>query len=226
MDVALPNRTIDRFRDRAAGGRALVEELARYSGRWDAVVLALPRGGVPVGYELAVALNLELDVLVVRKLGVPGHREVAMGALVSGGAVYRNEDIIRAAGVTAQQFDAVVSSERAELVRRELLYRGTRPPVVVEGRIVILVDDGIATGASMYAAVSALRSSGLAHVVVAVPVASPDARDFLEPVVDEFIAAMSPSPFYAVGQFYENFEQTNDDEVRDLLARAGRRVLA
>ena len=223
--MELLNRTVERFADRKAGGRALAKKLTRYSKRRDIVVLALPRGGVPVAYEVAMALNAELDVLVVRKLGVPGHPEFAMGALVSGGAIYRNEDVIRATGVTPQQFRAVVSLEQKELARREVLYRGNRAPVTVEGRVVILVDDGIATGASMYAAVSALRSSGPARIVVAVPVAPPDAAESLGAAVDEFVAAITPSPFYAVGQFYDHFEQTGDDEVRDLLAGARSRRL-
>lgn len=224
--MELLNRVVERFADRKAAGRTLARKLTRYSGRRDVVVLALPRGGVPVAYEVAMALNAELDVLVVRKLGVPGHPELAMGALVSGGAVYRNEDVIQAAGVTPPQFSAVVSLERRELARREIVYRGTRAPVTVEGRTVILVDDGIATGASMYAAVSALRSSAPARLVVAVPVAPLDAGESLGAAVDEFVAAVSPSTFQAVSQFYDKFEQTGDDEVRDLLARARGRRLA
>lgn len=207
------------FSDRHAAGRALADALREYAGRSDVVVLALPRGGVPVGYEVAQALGAEFDVLVVRKLGLPFHRELAMGAIVSGGAIHLNQDLIARAGVTEPEIDAVIASESAELERRERLYRGSRPMVPLAGRTVIVVDDGIATGATMHAALNALRSHHPARLVVAVPVAPADAPRRLHDAADAFVSVLSPADFYAVGQFYLNFDQTSDDEVRNLLAR-------
>jgi putative phosphoribosyl transferase len=183
------------------------------------VVLALPRGGVPVAFELASALDAELDILPVRKLGVPGQPELAMGAIAPGGALFVDQDTLRAAGVTQAQFDAVLADEQSELTRREALYRGPRAAPEVKGRTAILVDDGIATGSTMQAAVKALRERGPARIIVAVPVAPIGAEaDFAE-IVDEFVCIAQPALFFSVGQHYEDFGQTTDEEVRDLLAR-------
>lgn len=214
----MPARVM-RFRDRADAGRALARALARYRGEPDLLVLGLPRGGVPVAAEVARVLGAELDVLVVRKLGVPFQPELAMGAIASGGALARNEDVIRLAGVGAAQFERVRAAEDAELRRREALFRGERPPLRVAGRVVIVVDDGLATGASMRAALVALRGLRPARLVAAVPVASPDAAQRLAGVADEFVCVLAPGSFAAVGQFYEDFGQTTDADVRALLAR-------
>jgi len=210
---------MDTFSDRRAAGRILAEALREYAGRSDVVVLALPRGGVPVGYEVAKALGADFDVLVVRKLGLPYHRELAMGAIVSGGAIDLNQDIIARSGVTEREIEAVMAKESVELERRERLYRGARPMAQLEGRIVIVVDDGIATGATMRAALKALRSLHPARIVAAVPVAPADAQRRMRDVADAFVSVLSPDDFYAVGQFYRHFDQTSDDEVRDLLAQ-------
>lgn len=209
------------FLNRATAGRMLATRLQRYAGEGDVLVLALPRGGVPVGFEVAAALKAELDVLIVRKLGVPGHEEFAMGAIASGGAQYLNEDVVRRMGIGPQAVEAVLQAERAELARREKLYRGARPPLKIEGRTVILVDDGMATGASIQAAVTALRSQQPKRIVVAVPVAPADAAQRLADVADEFVCVQTPANFYAVGQFYGDFGQTSDAEVRELLQQAG-----
>jgi putative phosphoribosyl transferase len=213
------------FRDRAEAGRLLVEKLATYAHRDDVVVLALPRGGVPVAFEVATALQAPLDVFLVRKLGVPGHEELAMGAIASGGVVVRNEEVISGLGIPNHVLEAVVARERQELERRERLYRGDRPFPDLHGSTVILVDDGLATGASMRAAVAALRQHQPVYCVVAVPVAAPDTCEALRAEVDEIICARTPEPFYAVGVWYEHFSQTTDDEVRDLLDQAKRQLL-
>jgi putative phosphoribosyl transferase len=210
----------NKFQDRRAAGRLLAQALKMYAGRKDLLVFALPRGGVPVGYEVAKALDAELDVLIVRKLGVPQQPELAMGAISSGDAMYLNEQIIKMAGISQGEIDAVLMQERRELTRRELLYRDARPTVKVEGRTVIIIDDGIATGASMHAALLALRGKKPEHIVVAVPVAPLDAADRFRGVADEFVCLLSPRDFQAVGQFYEDFSATQDDEVRALLADA------
>lgn len=207
------------FEDRYAAGRLLAAALRAYAGRNDLVVLALPRGGVPVGYEVAKALGAELDVLIVRKLGLPYHPELAMGAIASGGAIDLNPDVIAMSGVTQGDIEGVLAQEYRELERREALYRGARPPAQIEGRTVIVVDDGIATGASMRAALKALRTRKPAKIIVAVPVAPIDTRERLQDVADEFVCVLSPADFQAVGQFYRNFGQTSDDEVRTLLAQ-------
>jgi putative phosphoribosyl transferase len=207
------------FQDRVEAGRMLAHRLKHQAGP-GTVVLALPRGGVPVGFELAVALGAELDVLPVRKLGVPGQPELAMGAIAPGGALYVDRDTMRAAHVTQAQFDAVLTAEQSELARREALYRGGATPVPVEGRTAIVVDDGIATGATMQAAVKALRERRPARVIVAVPVAPIGVEaDFAE-IADEFVCVAQPALFFSVGQHYNDFGQTTDEEVSDLLARA------
>jgi putative phosphoribosyl transferase len=175
---------------------------------------------VPVAFEVAQALGAPMDVFVVRKLGMPGHEEFAMGAIASGGVVVLNDEVVRSGAVRRAEIDRVIESERRELERREHRYRGDRPPADIAGRTVILVDDGLATGSSMWAAVSALREEGPAHIVVAVPISSPAACDAFRGEVDEIICAMTPEPFYAVGLWYEDFSQTTDEEVHDLLARA------
>lgn len=208
------------FADRAEAGRVLAGQLSRYQGRTDVTVLALPRGGVPVAYEVARALGADLDVLVVRKLGVPFQPELAMGALASGGARIVSQDVLRAARVTPRQLETVVARETLELARRERLYRAGRGPLEVDGRIVVLVDDGIATGASMLAALSAVRTLGPAKLVAAVPVAPPDAAGQLADIADEFVCVLVSDDFQSVGQFYRHFDQTTDEEVHLLLAQA------
>jgi predicted phosphoribosyltransferase len=208
------------FADRAQAGRVLASQLVKYAGRPDAVVLALPRGGVPVAYEIGKELGLPIDVFIVRKLGVPGQEELAMGAIASGGVVYINEEVTTQLGIDAETIKAVTEREEREIERRELLYRAGRPPVEVSGKIVILVDDGLATGSTMLAAVAALRKSHPARVVVAVPAAAPQTCQRIAAEVDEVVCAIMPEPFYAVGQWYQSFFQTTDDEVRELLSRA------
>jgi predicted phosphoribosyltransferase len=208
------------FEDRVEAGRALAKALAAHRGATDAIVLALPRGGVPVGYEIAVALGLPLDVLVVRKLGLPWQPELAMGAIASGGAIVLNEEVLGFARGGREALDGVRRAEQEELERRERAYRGAKPPLEVVGRIGILVDDGLATGATMEAAVRALRSLGARSVVVAVPVASPEARDRIAAVADEVVCLEAPAYFSAVGQWYRVFGQTSDAEVGELLAAA------
>ncbi|MGA8008849.1 MAG: phosphoribosyltransferase [Thiomonas sp.] len=207
-----------RFKDRYAAGRLLAGALQAYAGRADVVVLALPRGGVPVGYAVAKALGAEFDVLIVRKLGLPFHPELAMGAIASGGAIDLNRNVIAMSGVTQSDIEGVMAREYRELERREALYRGSRTATPIEGRTIIVVDDGIATGASMRAALKAVRARKPAKVIVAVPVSPSDARQRLQDVCDEFVSVLSPADFQAVGQFYEHFDQTSDDEVRSLLA--------
>ena len=209
-----------RFRDRADAGRLLAERLSHYAGRDDVLVLGLPRGGVPVAAEVARALGAPLDVFLVRKLGLPGQEELAMGAIASGGARVLNEELVETLGIPEALIDAVAAREEEELRRRERLYRGERPPPEVEGKTVILVDDGLATGSSMRAAVAALRRLRPARIVVAVPTAPVSTCEELRPEVDELVCARTPQPFYAVGIWYENFNQTTDEEVRRLLAEA------
>jgi putative phosphoribosyl transferase len=209
-----------RFQDRHDAGRALAERLAHYAGRSDLLVLALPRGGVPVGHEVARALGAPLDVFLVRKLGVPGQEELAMGALASGGVLVRNREVIDALGITDDELRDVAGHEQQELRRRERLFRGDRPPPAVAGRTVILVDDGLATGSTMRAAVAALRRMGPSRIVVAVPVGAGDTCAEFAAVADEVVCAQTPDPFMAVGMWYEDFTQTTDDEVRQLLEQA------
>jgi predicted phosphoribosyltransferase len=212
--------TSGRFRDRHDAGRVLAARLAEYANTPDVTVLALPRGGVPVAFEVARALNAPLDVFLVRKLGVPGHEELAMGAIASGGTRVLNDDVIRQLDIGEDAIDRVARRERQELERREHAYRGDREPLVLRDRIVILVDDGLATGASMRAAAAAVRQEGPKEIVVAVPAAAPETCDDLRAEVDRVICAITPERFMAVGMWYEDFSQTTDAEVRDLLARA------
>ena len=207
------------FRDRGEAGRALAAQLTAYADRPDVLVLALPRGGVPVAYEVARALGAPLDVFVVRKLGVPGYEELAMGAVATGGVRVLNDDIVTGLRIPGYLIEAVAAQEQAELKRRERAYRGGRPPPDVRGRTVILVDDGLATGATMRAAVKALRQQQPARIVVAVPVAAAETCAALQAEADEVVCAITPEPFHAVGRWYEDFSQTTDEEVRDLLAR-------
>jgi putative phosphoribosyl transferase len=209
-----------RFRDRTEAGQQLGQELARRLGkRDDVVVLALPRGGVPVGYEVAQALGAPLDVFIVRKLGVPGHEELAMGAIASGGVRVLNDEVLRYVPVPQQTIDAVAAREQRELERREKAYRGDAPPLDVRERTVIIVDDGLATGSTMRAAVRALRAMQPRAVIVAVPVAAPSTCEQFRSEVDDIVCLRTPEPFEAVGIWYENFEQTSDEEVHDLLGR-------
>jgi putative phosphoribosyl transferase len=205
------------FRDRRHAGRELGAVLQRYAGRPDVLVLALPRGGVPVGAEVARALGAPLDVFVVRKLGVPGQPELAMGALATGGVRVVDRELVDALRVPDAVLEAIAATESDELHRREVLYRGGRPPPDVSRRTVILVDDGLATGATMSAAVQALRQLGPARIVVAVPVGAPGTCAFFASVADEVVCAREPEPFRAVGLWYEDFTQTTDDEVRAAL---------
>jgi predicted phosphoribosyltransferase len=214
------------FHDRSEAGRLLAAKLGAYANRPDVLVLALPRGGVPVAYEVARALNAPLDVFLVRKLGVPGHEEYAMGAIATGGVRVLNEEAVRALGVPDYAIDAVAAKEQQELARRARLYRGDRPPPDVRGKTVILVDDGLATGATMQAAVKALRQEQARRIVVAVPVAAPETCEQLKEQVDDIICAVTPEPFYAVGLWYQDFSQTTDEEVRELLERARELVAA
>lgn len=209
------------FTDRADAGRRLAAQLGHYRDRDDVVVLGLPRGGVPVAYEVARALRAPLDVFVVRKLGAPGREELAMGAIASGGARVLNRRVVDAYGVSEEDVEKVADREAIELARREQAYRGGRAPLSIAGRTVILVDDGLATGASMRAAVAALREHGAEWIVGAVPVSSVETCAQFEYCVDEMVCAHTPEPFFAVGLWYEDFAATTDDEVRRLLKEAG-----
>jgi putative phosphoribosyl transferase len=215
----------DVYRDRRHAGRVLAQALSRYAGRHDVLVLALPRGGVPVGFEVAAALHAPLDVFVVRKLGVPGHEEYAMGAIAGGGVRVLNDDVVRSIGLPEAAIEAVVRAEQAELERRERLYRDARPPPDVRARTVIVIDDGLATGSTMRAAAHAVRERLPARVVVAVPVAAAQTCDEFRDDVGEIVCAVTPRPFHSVGVWYEDFSQTSDEEVRELLAQAAERPL-
>jgi putative phosphoribosyl transferase len=206
------------FRDRREAGRVLAEELAAYRGKDGLLVLGLARGGVPVGWEVAAALRAELDVFLVRKLGVPQWSELAMGALASGGGVVMNDNVLSSLGISDEQVREVVDRETAELIRREQAYRGGRPVADPHGKTVIVVDDGIATGASMLAAVRALRASSPESIVVAVPVGPQSVSKLLAQEADDVVCATMPNDFEAVGQVFVDFHQVSDDEVRDLLA--------
>src|SRR5438034_10439689 len=216
MEHAFPNR--------AEAGRLLAEKLVKYAGRDDVIVLGLPRGGVPVAFEVAQRLGAQLDVFIVRKLGVPGFEELAAGAIASGGVRVLNEDVVRAIPYASEAIEAVTAKETAELQRREQIYREGRAAPELRDRIVILVDDGLATGATMRAAVKALRQQGAAKIVVAVPVAPPDTCQELAQQADETICLRTPPFFQAVGQYYEDFSQTSDDDVRELLSSAAQNI--
>ena len=208
------------FRNRRDAGRILASYLAQYADRPDVVILALPRGGVPVGFELAQALRAPLDVIVVRKLGVPGHEELAMGAIASGGVRILNGDVIQMLGIRPETIEGVAEQEQQELARREGAYRGHRGPAAVKGRTVILVDDGLATGSTMRAAVAALRTMHPARIVIAVPTAASETCRELKAEADDVVCAMTPVPFFGVGQWYDDFSQTTDEEVHRLLQDA------
>lgn len=208
------------FSNRAEAGRRLTEKLEKFANRADVIVLGLPRGGVPVAYEVARALGAPLDVFIVRKLGVPGFEELAAGAIASGGVRVLNEDVIRALPNADEIIEAVTTKEAAELERREQSYRGGRPAPELRDHVVILVDDGLATGATMRAAVKALRQRSVKQIVVAVPVGPAETCHEISEEADEIVCAITPEFFHAVGQYYEDFSQTSDEEVRELLARA------
>lgn len=211
------------WKDRCAAGQGLVEHLLKYAQRPDVVVLALPRGGVPVAYEVAAALQVRLDLMLVRKLGVPSNPEFAMGAIASGGIKILNDDALRAHPIDQASFDAVIEQETRELERREQAYRGARAPVPLKGQVVILVDDGLATGASMMAAILAVRTQTPSRIVVAVPVAPLETVEALRSEVDEVICPLVPEWMIAIGQWYEHFSQVPDEAVVDLLQRAWQR---
>ncbi len=208
------------FRDRSDAGRQLAKRLMHYAGQSDVVVLALPRGGVPVAYEVARALHAPLDIFLVRKLGVPGHEELAMGAIASGGVRVLNPDVIEGLAIPDRVIDAVARREQQELERRERAYRKGRPPVPIQGKVVILIDDGLATGASMQAAVEGLKAQGPRRIVVAVPTAAPETCAAFKQFVDEVVCVVTPRPFFGVGQWYDNFSQMTDEEVQAYLAQA------
>lgn len=212
--------TEQRFRDRTEAGQLLASRLVAYAQRADVLVLALPRGGVPVAFEIARALHTPLDVVIVRKLGVPGHSELALGAIASGGTRVVNEEVVQILRIPETVISQVTAREQREMERRERLYRGERSAYEVRGRTVILVDDGMATGASMRAAVTAVRQRQPARIVIAVPVAAPATCEELEALVDELVCVSKPEAFLAVGLWYEHFTQTTDEEVHDLLAQA------
>lgn len=211
------------FRDRQHAGRVLAQKLADHADRPDVIVLALPRGGMPVAYEVARALHAPLDVLVVRKLGVPGHEEYAMGAIAGGGERVLDSDLVRDLGIGAKAVDEVMRAEEHELERREHAYRGERSAPDLRGRVVILVDDGLATGATMRVAVRAVRRQAPASIVVAAPVASPEACELLRSEADEVVCAEVPASFLGVGRWYLDFSQTSDEEVCGLLEKTSRR---
>jgi putative phosphoribosyl transferase len=207
------------YRNRTEAGRYLASQLGDYANRPDVLVLALPRGGVPVAFEVASALNAPLDIFLVRKLGVPGHEELAMGAIATGGVRVLNEDVVRYLNIPDEVIDAVAADEQRELERRERLYRGSKRAPDVSGKTVILVDDGLATGSTMRAAAAALRQQAPARIVVGVPVSAPATCDEFRDEVDEIVCAVTPEPFHGVGRWYEDFSQTTDEEVRELLGR-------
>jgi predicted phosphoribosyltransferase len=209
-----------RFQDRTEAGRILAHELEAYAGQPDVVVLALPRGGVPVAFEVAQALGVPLDVFLVRKLGVPGHEELAMGALASGDVRILNEEVVDALGIPPEVIDLVAQAEQQELERREQAYRGNRPAIDVAGRTVILIDDGLATGSTMKAAIAALRRQNVHRLIVAVPTSSPSTRSEIATLADDCVSVITPEPFHAVGLWYHDFSQTSDAEVCDLLERS------
>jgi len=210
------------FNDRTDAGRRLAKRLSEYANRPDVLILALPRGGVPVAFEVAKALNVKMDVFIVRKLGVPGNEELAMGAIASDNIRVLNEDIVRSFQIPQKVINEVAANELRELERRERLYRGNRPKPNISGSTVILIDDGLATGATMRAAVAAVKTKNPAKVVIAVPTAAPDTCSAFGKEVDEVICVATPEPFYGVGAWYEDFSQTTDKEVCELLGRAAK----
>ena len=216
---------MEQFRDRREAGRRLAQKLSAYANRSDVTIFALPRGGVPVAYEVALALNAPLDIYIVRKLGLPGREELAIGAVGSGGVRVLNEDIIYALNIPAELINIVAQRELQEVERREHEYRGDRPAPDVHDRTVILIDDGLATGASMRAAVVGLRTQDPARIVIAVPTAAPETCNAFYFKVDEIVCAMTPEPFFGVGRWYKDFSQTTDEEVRTLLHEANRQLL-
>ena len=211
-----------RFRNRDDAGRQLAAELAQYGGRSDVTVLGLPRGGVPVAAIVADALRVPLDVFLVRKLGVPGHEELALGAIAEGGVEVLSQDVIGPLAISQPVIEQVIARERLELDRRARMYRGDRPAPPVRNRIAMLIDDGLATGATMEAAILALRESKPAKIVVAAPVGAKDTCDRLARIADEVVCVARPESFQAVGRWYDDFSQTSDDEVRALLSRGSR----
>ncbi len=212
------------FQDRRDAGRTLASALRHYAGRSDVLVLGLPRGGVPIAYEIAVALHAPLDVFVVRKLGTPGQEELALGAIASGGVRVLNAEVVHALGIRTEEIESVTRRELPELERRERQYRGDRPPLDAHGAVAILIDDGLATGSTMRAAAAALKPMEPAKIVVAVPVAARATCDELRSEVDDIVCLHTPDRFYAVGQWYREFEQTTDEEVRELLQAAERQT--
>jgi predicted phosphoribosyltransferase len=208
------------FSDRYEAGHVLADRLRAFASRPNVIVLGLPRGGVPVAYEVAHALGVPFDIFLVRKLGAPGQEELAMGAIASGGVVVINEEVVEGLKIPWDDIEAEINRQRVELTRREMLYRGTRPPIDVAGRTVILIDDGLATGSTMRAAVKALRRKQPASVVVAVPTAAPSTCDEFQMLADACICSITPEPFRAVGLWYQDFRQVSDEEVCDLLARS------
>jgi len=214
------------FRDRVDAGQHLAKELVHYANREDVLILGIPRGGVPVAFEVAQALHAPLDIVLVRKLGTPGQEELAMGAIASGGIRILNQQLVAELGITDEQVADVIATQEAELERRERLYRGGSPGISVKGKIVILVDDGIATGSSVLAAIDALRKLEPKKIVVAVPVAPSHADEQIKRVADEFVCVHKPEWFFGIGQFYENFSQTEDSEVHALLEGAAEAPVA
>ncbi|HWQ49892.1 MAG TPA: phosphoribosyltransferase [Methanosarcina sp.] len=208
------------FKDRVDAGKKLAKELSKYANRSDVLILALPRGGVPVAFEVAKELNVKMDVFIVRKLGVPGNEELAMGAISSDNIRVLNEDVVRSFQIPERVINMVVENELKELERRERAYRGDRPKPEISGSTVILIDDGLATGATMRAATSALKTKNPAKIVVAVPTGAPDTCELFAREVDEVICIATPEPFYGVGAWYGNFSQTTDEEVCELLEKA------
>lgn len=211
-----------RFKDRTEAGELIAQRLMRYAGRDDVIVLALPRGGVPVGFVVANRLDAPLDILLVRKLGFPGREEYAMGAIASGGVCILHDEVVARFGISLPEVEGVRQRELKEIERREESYRANRPALPLQGRVVIIVDDGIATGSTMLAAVKCLRHAKPARIIIAVPVVPPDTYKELRPEVDDFICLSMPEPFFAVGSWYKDFGQTSDEEVKSLLQRADR----
>lgn len=211
-----------RFQNREEAGRILAAKLMIYANRPDTLILALPRGGVPIGYEIARALNLPLDVMIVRKLGVPGHEELAMGAIASGGVRVLNRSVIESLRIPPDSLEAVEKREALELMRREATYRGNRHPMSLKGKTVILADDGVATGSTMRVAISALREQRVGRIILATPVAPPTVRWEMEALVEDFVALVMPEDFFGVGQWYEDFTQVSDDTVYELLRKGAK----